>query len=97
MGTEILPWRNPFRSGTDIVLGSRTVRIPTGEDLRRIQSDSVRRPGKGNPPQIVSSPENLVLYDNLDITSNDEEIKKPVVKNLYEAFLRIDFLFKKIH
>ena len=62
----------------DIVSG-RTVRFPTGNDSRRIQSDRVRRPGKGNPPQIVSAPEKLIYYEDLDIPLVDEEIKKPIV------------------
>ena len=73
---RLTTWNNPFISGADIVLGSRIVRIPIGNDSRRIQSDRIRRPGKGNPPQIVSAPEKLVLYEDLDIISNDEEIKK---------------------
>ena len=94
---RLTTWNNPFISGADIVRGSRTVRIPTGNDSRRIQSERPWRPGKGNPLQIRNSAtEKLISYENLDIPLVDEEIKKPIVKNLYEAFLRIDFLDKEI-
>ena len=89
-------WDNSFVSGADIFRDSRIVRIPTGDGLRLTQSDSVMRPGEGNPRPFVSDPGKLV-YEDFDITSNDEEIKKPVVKNLYEAFLRMDFLDKVIY
>lgn len=56
---KLTSWDNPFISGADIVRGSRTVRIPTGNDLRSIQSDRVRRPGKGNPHKLKVLQKNL--------------------------------------
>ena len=35
---RLTTWDNSFISGADIVRGSRTVRIPTGNDSRRPQA-----------------------------------------------------------